>query len=266
MMKYCTSYYQPENIRAKVDEIRFPIQNLTVALTYANNHSDKRIIIEIASLTAPKIPSLDKLSRLQEETPNLTYDFFELQDLAKYNKSTNCGRNYMYHYPAVTWAMIQILMYHKVSDIYIGEPLVFDLNAISKYVKENGIKIRVCPHKVKNEFTKEIESDLGIRHFFVLPQDADAYGDYIDVFELLDRNIVREEALVRTYTAKEPYTHALDYLIENIGVELNCALVDDRWITRRLNCQQRCLKSPKECDFCYRHMRMLEAVKNMRES
>ena len=33
MMKYCTSYYQPENIRAKVDEIRFPIQNLTVALT-----------------------------------------------------------------------------------------------------------------------------------------------------------------------------------------------------------------------------------------
>lgn len=265
-MKYCTSYYQPESIRAKVDEIRFTIQNLNLALTYANEHSDKRVIVEIASLTKDKTPSIDKLSKLQEETKNLTYDFFELQDLAQYNRTTDCGRSYMYHYPAVTWAMIQILMYHKVSDIWIGEPLVFDLNSVSKYIKEKGIQIRVCPHKVKNEFTKEIETDLGIRHFFVLPQDADAYEDCIDVFELLDRNVVREEALVRTYTTKEPYTHALDYLIENIGTELNMALVDDKWRARRRNCQQKCIKSPKECDFCYRHMRMLEAVKNMKKS
>lgn len=264
-MRYCTSYYQKENIRAKVNEVRFTIQNLTLALTYATEHKDKRIIVEVPSLTANKIPSVEKLFKLQQETENLILDFYELQDLAKYSKTTG-SRHIMYHYPAVTWAMIQILMYYKVSDIYIGEPLVFDLPAVGEYIKDRGVIVRVCPHRVKTEFTKNIETDLGIRHFFILPQDAAWYEKYIDVLELVDHNVVREEALVNTYTADKPYVHALDYLIENIGSELPAGVVDERWRNRRLRCQQKCLKDPKECDFCLKHMNLFEAVKKARES
>lgn len=264
-MRYCTSYYQKENIRAKVDEIRFTIQNLTLALSYAAEHTNKKIIVEVPSLSAEKIPSMEKLAKLQKETNNLILDFYELQDLSKYVKSTGY-HNVMYHYPAVTWAMIQILMYYKVSDIYVGEPLLFDLPAVASYIKERGVNVRVCPHRVKTDFTKDIETDLGIRHFFILPQDAEWYDRFIDVFELVDKNIVREEALVNTYTSKEPYIHALDYLVENIGIELNAAVVDNRWKERRMRCQQKCLKDPKECDFCNKHVKMFEAVKKMRES
>ena len=87
-MKYCTSSYQPESIRNKVDEIRFAAQNLTIALDYAVQHINKRIIIEITSLNAANLPTIEKLYKIQEKTSNLILDFYDLQDLIQYSKQT----------------------------------------------------------------------------------------------------------------------------------------------------------------------------------
>lgn len=264
-MKYCTSFYQPESIRNKVDEIRFTAQNLTIALDYAIQHINKRIIVEITSLNAANLPTIEKLYKIQEKTSNLILDFYDLQDLIQYSKRTK-STNIMYHYPVISWAMIQILLYYHVSDIYIGEPIVFDLPAVKSYIKNHNVNIRVCPHKVKTELTKNIESDLGIHHFFILPQDANWYEEYIDVFELIDHNIVREEALVNAYTSPEPYQYNLNYIIENLNVELPAGVIDERWRQRRLQCHQKCLKDIKECNFCAQHLKIFETIIKKKES
>lgn len=264
-MKYCISYRQNPDIRAKVDEIRFPVQTLSLAVTYATENPDKRIIIEIPA-NADKLPSIEKLSKLQESTPNITYEFYELQDLIKYNKATNCGRSYMYHYPITTWAMIQILKFHKVSDILLGEPLLFCLDDIFNYVKEQNIKIRACPHKVRNNLLKDIPTDIGIRHFFVLPQHVHLYEEYIDVLEISDEDDVRERGLIQTYTSGNPYLFPLNLLIENIGTSNPPDFIDNKWVHKRIYCQQKCIKSPTECDYCNKHMKLFEAVKSIEES
>lgn len=258
-MKYCTSCNQQENILSKVDEVRFHINSLNLALSYSESHPNKRIIIEIATLHNAKNPTIDKLHKLQQENANLFYDFYDLKDLREYSQLIK--QRFMYHYPVTTWGMVQILKFYGVSDITIGEPLVFDLNNVNKYIKNRGIIVRVCPHQVKTDaFSLDNDNDHGINHFFVVPQHANWYNAYIDVFDIIDDNVIREETLVNLYVSKEEYKLNLDYLILNIGCQLPPNFIDEAWLSRRSICQQKCLKDARECWYCKRVVDLCESL------
>lgn len=261
-MKYCTSNRQQLATLAFVDEVRYKINNLNNAIYYAESNPGKRVIIEIDRITAN--PTIDKLCNLQKEITNLDYDFFDLRDLREYSKM-NAGR-YMYHHPATTWAMIQILKFYRVSDILLGEPLVFDLEKTNKYIRNCGIKIRVCPHKVKGDsFSMDNQNDYGINHFFAVPQSADWYDNYIDVFELIDDNEIREKSLVEVYANKKEYHYSIIHLIQNLNVDLTPAFIDEKWLVRRTTCQQKCIRSLEECAYCSRLIDVCQKITQREE-
>lgn len=260
-MKYCTSYYQSSLIRTKVDEVRFSIGSFNSALDYADDHLDKRIIIEVLELHEEHVPSISKLHQLHQEHTNISYDFYNLYDLIEYSRAYERQANYiMYHQPALTWGLVQILLYYNVSDIVIGEPLTFNVTELEKNIHSKNVKLRIRPHLAKTKIARGIETDCGIHHFWVLPQHVKFYEQYIDVLDLLDDNVARETALVNAYTCGEDYEGRLDTLVEGVETEVGAAFIDDKFVQRRLTCGQNCLKNSNYCHFCDQYIKMYDVI------
>lgn len=266
-MKYCTSYYQSEPVRQKVDELRFTVATLNDALGYAERHSDKRVIVEILDLHKERVPSIEKLHKLHEEMPNVYYDFYNLHDLVEYARWLGSYEHkyIMYHQPALTWGLIQILLYYKVSDIVIGEPLAFNMPELEKNVHDKA-RIRIRPYFAKPEIARGIETDSGIHHFWVLPQHMHLYEQYVDVIDLLDDNVVRETALVHTYTSGKEFSARLDTLIEGVECEVGASFIDEKFVMRRLSCGQNCLKNSNYCHHCDQYVKMFNVIAAQRKS
>lgn len=258
-MKYCTSNYQWETYRMKVQELRFSIKNINGALHFLENekHSEHRVILEIPDVNNMGI-SLDKLIPLAKENKQIVLDLFKLEDLITVAKASNKECSYMYHYQVTTWALIQILCYYNVSDILLGEPLVFEMDKVRDNIKSHGINIRVCPH-LGRQITEPV--DDGSCHFWILPQHMHLYENVIDVCDLLDNNITREATIVDVYTCGKPYVLPMNLLITNFDREVSGGRITEDLIRGRKNCGQRCMVNGMSCHSCDIYMRLAEAVK-----
>lgn len=269
-MKLCTSYYQAPNIRDKVDEIRFSIYVLSSALNYANEHSDKRVIVEILNLHDNRTPDIEKLYSIISEAPNhnITYDFYSIIDLAEYYRQTKRENNsIMYHHPATTWTQIdELITWYQVSDIVIGEPLAFQCFELIKFLRPRGVKLRVRPFPEMDYWEESNYKDDGLRHLWIPPKRIDEYDDCFDVVDILHPNIVRETALVEAYATRADY-FALDVstVIPNIHIDVPLAPFTDinseyDFIGVRKNCAQRCMRSPNSCHYCESVMNLWKAI------
>lgn len=269
-MLLCSSYYQNAQYRDKVQQIRFSMPSLNAAIEYLMNHSTKTIIIEILDLHEEKnghtvCPSIEKMIALQKENPNIIYDFYALNDLEEYVNSGGKENNlsYMYHFPVSTWGMVRVLLTYKVSDIVLGEPLMFMAKEVNAYIKPYA-RTRVYPHKGQPSIAVPLEEMPAINHFFALPQHMGMYEEYIDVFDLLDDNIVRETALIDIYT-KDSYNFSLHYLIPSITSNISGAYITEELVERRMNCKQRCIMDPNGCHYCEMIEKMYEYYKKINE-
>lgn len=271
-MLLCSSYYQNDIYKEKVDQIRFSMYNFNSALAYIMNHPNKNIIIEILSLHEERdghrvCPTIENMKRLQLEN-NITYDFYDLNDLLEYYRICKEDTNnykYFHHFPVNSWGMVRVLLECKVSDIVLGEPFVFMKDAVERYIHPY-VQTRAYPHKGKPFIALEFENMPPINHFFVLPQHMHLYS-HIDVFDLLDDNVTRETALIDVYTKPE-YNLKLRHLIPSITTDISGAFIDHTFALKRTNCGQTCLKGQTTCHYCdaYEKMYTVLAAKHEKES
>ena len=258
-MKYCTSNYQWEAYRMKVQELRFSIKNLNGALHFLENerHQEHRILLEIPDIHNMGITQ-EKLWTLAKENRQLVLDFFKLEDLIIAAKATDKQCNYMYHYQVTTWALVQILMYYHVSDMLIGEPITFEMDRVQNNIKSvYDINIRVCPH-LGRQISESV--DDGVKHFWILPQHMYLYENIIDVCDLIDNNTVREGTLVDIYTKGEPYIMPLNLLITNCDKDIPAGRITEDMIKRRKNCGQKCMVNKNLCHMCSLFIKLAEVV------
>lgn len=248
-MKYCTSNHQQELRRKKVQELRFNVHNLNGALNFLENHPDYRILIEIPELKTCGI-ELNKLLPLAYENEQIVLDLYKLEDLITVAKEAKNKCSYMYHFQVNNWGLAQILMYYKVSDMLIGEPLCFQMDKVKKNIKDNyPINIRICPHIAPSYIARECFS--GINNFWVLPQHMSIFEDVVDVCDILDPNDIREAALLDIYTSEKPYELTLDTLITNMTAPAVSAIkIDANFVRRRKNCGQVCMENKNSCHLC----------------
>ena len=254
-MRYCSTNNVSLQYRQISDEVKYPFADLTNAIDFAKGHREKRVIIVI-----PLNKDLNKLHNLHKENNNIILSFINIRDLIDYaEKYSNIeDRHYMLEQPVISWNMVSILKYNLVSDIIIAEPLVFQLDEIAKNIKNEGINVRVNPILGRHKLSK----DSPMNHFFILPQHANLYNDYIDVLEL------NKDILCDIYIYRKEYKDNLCYLINNFDLDLHPNVIDKHFIEARLNCGQKCVISPNHCHYCYRigqlytRLRQIENNKN----
>lgn len=258
-MRLCVNNHSLVN--DNIQEVRFPFRMMNEAMDYSKEHRDKKIIMEIYNLNENKIPDIDTLRSLQEQT-DFFYDFFDFSDFVSYAKMTDpfeekqeesdevkYWRRIMYHYPATTWAMVKICTYYKATDIMVGEPLVFQCDQLRK-LRYDGFKIRANPHIGINPALAETGED-SINHFWVLPQHMYIYDDYIDVFELDETDARKEKSLIDLYSDYYPYDIRLLISNYNCPEDIFGTNITEEFISRRLNCGQRCMLPYSSCHYCF---------------
>lgn len=264
-MDFCASHQQFESCRNKLQELRYPINNINAAINFSQEHPNHRIILEISSLEDCGVP-IKKLNKLLSENTQLYLDFFNLSDLMLWQEQAAEKGRYMYHHPVSLWSVITVLCHLQVSDILLGEPLVFQMKEVSLYIKKlyPNIKLRFCPHIGQPVIAQNITNELN--HFWVLPQHLYLYEDIIDVCDIFEKNKVRESALVDLYIKQGDYEGPFDILIENSSVNILSSYIPRELAVRRMNCGQKCMMNAEGCHTCDLYIKALMGLKKNKES
>lgn len=242
-MRFSASYRQYTHYK-DLNEIKFPISLLSNAVNTALQYPDKRIVVHIVELEGTI--AIEKLLEILTDTPNLYLELYDIEDvltLTSALKVSGDSKKIFYHHPATTFNMIYFLMKNNVSDIVLGEPIVFDLSEVRKMVpKSSGVILRVNPVQGRPPLYESIkDEDDGLYHFWAVPQSVRLYDEYIDVFDLNDPNEQREDVLI-TIFSREEYNHSLNSLCKNIDNQIPCSVFSDEDLRYRLTCRQRCIR------------------------
>lgn len=262
-MKFCASYKIPQAMWGSLDEIRFSAKALAQAINILENNKTQKVIIEVLALDEKL--TLEKITDLLKEYSNLYFDFYDMTDFLNACNSNRSKSRFMYHYPANTFNMLYFLSQLPVSDITIGEPLVFNLKFVKAQMdkQKRKINIRVNPVIGRPDLFNQIsEKDNGFKHFWILPQYVKLYDEYIDVLDLYDENAVREEALVRVFT-KGVYTRELKYFLRNCDTVVRGFFIDEDFVNRRMNCNQVCMQD--RCHWCQAYENLYLALKDKQD-
>lgn len=237
------------------------------AVECALKYKNKRFVVHITNLNNADI-ALDKMINLLIETPNLYLEVYDLQDLFNLNqqlklKDYNTPKLF-YHYPANTYNMIYYLKNLNVSDIILGEPIVFDLVEVRKVVpKDSGIILRALPAMGRPPmFNSIVAVDDGLCHFWAVPQSIELYENYIDLFDLADADETREATLFAIF-ARGSYIHGLNSFCNNVDNQVSCDFFSEDDLKYRLTCKQRCMKN--QCHRCRIIADMYQRLKDFKD-
>jgi hypothetical protein len=266
-MKICASHNQYESYKNKLDEIRYPINMFNQVLNFLNNpQHNQTIVLEIKDLKFLYENSgvkLTQLLKLYEENECIKLCFEKVSDIKQISEATEI-RRYMYRYPVNTWNYAVILCKMGVSDLILGEPLVFDMKTVQQLKNDYDVLIRVCPHLGQPQYAVGYTNE--INHFFILPHHIKLYENLVDVIEIFEMNILREATLINLYSEKKEYTLPLKLLIENFSKDIPGSFITEDLAKIRMDCRQSCLRPDGICHICDSHTRSLKILKNHSES
>lgn len=155
------------------------------------------------------------------------------------------GIKFYYNIYVNNWDSLLALKELGVSDIIIVEELGFELDKIKKIL--DNINIRCFPNVAQKN--KEFEYDLGIKTFFIRPEDLNIYSEYIDIIEFYGKED-REDILFDIYK-EEKWLGKLNEIIIDLKSDINSMYIIPRFAEKRIKCNRECLKGGI-CQMCNR--------------
>lgn len=229
------------------------------ATLYITEHPDKRLIICANSLNSLNA-SLPKTVDILINNKNIFIELSNFNDIVSLSNQLKLHGStvpkIVMGLPVRTYNELHLAAHYAVSDVYLDEPLVFDLfNVRKSYPIKDGedkqLYIRVHPARGRNPvYNDPTLQDSGLCHFWITPQTAHCYENYIDVLDLTDENDIRENMLFQVYSKGE-YNHGLRSLCANMTSDLPCDFISEEDVYRRISCQQRCMMpGGVKCHYC----------------
>lgn len=245
-MKYCVSYYKDFRYNDIIDEIVFNYatyrDKIVDKLQEQNWKEEQRIIIDLQ--LGGDINSIPILKMCMKIHSNFAVRLDIIQeDLIPELK--DAGIPFFFANYANTPDEIYGMIHRGVCDVYVTESLAFNLEKISLYCKEKGVKIRIIPNiaQYKVHFRKDIPDPY---KFFVRPEDVKFYEEYVDVFEI----IAKDDRLSIVYEIyrNEHWDGDLKQLIAGLDESFYNKGIVENFGIGRLKCGQRCMQ--EKCTLC----------------
>ena len=241
-MKYCINYYKNFRYLDEVDEIIFPKLNENVIKYIEGMKQEQRAIISLVSAE-----DLDSMLPLVEKIKSIHQNYTIIISIKQYglyfDKIKGIYPFFLGEY-CKTFDQVYTFIKLGVSDVYITETLGFSLGEIGKFVKEQGIKVRVLPNVAQSTLGSLSELPHECR-FFIRPEDVDVYEPYVDVFELFGN----EDKLSVTYEIykEKKWKGFINHVVKGMN-DLFSLDAEMPFGEYRLNCKQRCY----QCNLCTR--------------
>lgn len=232
-----------------------PSKNL---IPYLQEHKNQRIIFDIQDaqkfLKESGLLYLQTLKQDEKDPGNWVVRFPSLFDpktigAEDIEKVKEAGIPFFFKTYIDRWDMLWGLLDMGVSDIYIVNELGFDLQTVHNLCAKYNCKVRVFPNIAQSSWYTTPD----LKKFFIRPEDIDEYKDVVDVFEFFEEteeeNINLGEVLYNIYANQKIWYGKLKEIILNFDGDLDGRYTHPIWVTRRINCNKKCLKGSK-CDMC----------------
>ena len=251
-MKYCLSARQPHTILKKADEIKIELRDYRAIPDYIERYPDKTLILEFTN-TIPEDFDWEVIAAYVDKMNGNFY--CALSDLSIAPECYLRGIKFYYKYPTTSLFELKGLKELGVSYVLIGIPLIFNLKAVKSY----GIPIRAIPNLAYEPY---MEHKDGIIGGWIRPEDTDAYGEFIDVFEFYaPKALEKEAAIFKVYAENKAWPGNLNLLIDYLNFDFDNRLLYDAdgFAKRRMTCQQKCL-SGKVCHYCDDQLRFPSTI------
>ena len=246
-MKYCLRYTNISTKLDKADEISILYIEDKGLVDFMKKFNSQRIILRI---DAPNFKDTEvrKLIAIKNTYP----DYRFAVAMNTYNADLGetfreAGIDFFENLPCTNWETFNYLIKEGVSDINISGPLAFELENVHRALisVRLAIQVRVTPNRCYklNEHTDSLIS------FFIRPEDAYLYEEYIDVFDF--GGVEHQDTFYSIYAEQKSFLGNLNQCIYNFGdLQVDNKGLISLFGERRINCGQQCLKSGY-CRRCY---------------
>ena len=253
-MKYCVSGRHQYPTLKKADEVKVRYEDRDRIIDFVEKIPDKSII-----LMMPKFErDYDTWHMYDEKFEGGFYlGLFELPYAKELNEE---GIKWYWPFPITSFYELKEIMACGPSQILLGPPLTFQLPLIRKIAKD--IKIRMTCNCARPGYLVGRDGADGLYGSWVRPEDAEAYGAYVDVFEfenVLD-DLKKESTLLHIYKDNKEWPGNLNLLLDNFNINVDNRAIPESLGEARIECGQRCL-SQGMCHFCDTAIKFAENIR-----
>lgn len=220
--------------------------NLDTLIEFIQEFKDKQINIEYRN--GIDVKSAAALSKIGD---NVRFRL-RAEDITKVNQLYERGCRYFFDnsMAATDWITLyyQVEIEH-VSEVYLADSLLYELDRVSTYCVNHGVKTRLVINRVP--LTRPVKPDMWFAPFF-RPQDYDVIDTWFNVVEFdcgdpVDTDKLR--VLYRAYIQKKDWYGRLEELNPDVSVDIPCRGIVPQLADKRALCGLRCLKGGK-CRTC----------------
>lgn len=257
-MAYCMIYHPKlKNLIDVMDEICIKYNPKDKTLEkFMQEHPTKRFIIwvdpEIAEDDLTKIIQICQANPDIQTAVKITYNAETAEEIQ--SKVHEAGISAFFEIVARDWDTFNGLMALHVSDIYIGEDLGFDLIQVSKIARAAGVKLRTFPNVCQTSW----KGTEPLKTFFIRPEDAEFYSQYIDCYEFFT-TVQPIGTLYRIYAVDKKWFGDLNELIIGFDSSLDSRGLIDSFAEKRVSCRKRCQQG-RGCLLCERYAELAQTM------
>ncbi len=180
--------------------------------------------------------------------------------------TVNLLSNYDYYTFEVAQTIYDVwtLINYGVSDIFLGEELLHNLDEIKDICYNCGVKIRLLGDAVPRTCAEEKEDPnvfMASTKFVPRPEDYDLLCEYFDVIQFLSETSNMLNVLEKVWTAKTWFGDISGIMAHDIPIDFPNLHIPKGFTESKLNCKVKCLYGKSTCRKCMNSIdiaRMLE--------
>lgn len=180
--------------------------------------------------------------RLQADTPKVEVEKYIKEDIQCFYNEYSL----VYSYP-----ILDSLLSLGVSDVYLGDDLVYNYPRVSKKCHSCNVQVRAVLNMIPST---SVDAGNDYRDFLYTPQNSDIYSRYIDAAEFLcgyPYDFERLKVLERVYLEDKEWIGNLQTLIPQLNYPIHNGSLISGFINYKLNCGRACSnQTPVICRKC----------------
>lgn len=245
-MKYCCKYFSGSTSLKESDEISIEYDKKSAKLIdFVNKYNDKTIVVSCLNCNFEDLNNSFEIFEVVKDNIKLLINYEQYITLP-----VNALDDFRFFFPNIidTVDKLKFVCSIKVSDVYIGDSLGFQIKSIAPYLKNQNIEIRVIPN-LNQEGTfagYENISSSGFTGFYIRPEDMALYEDFVDIYEFY-ATVDKQDVLYEIYK-EEKWLGDLSDIIVNLGNNIDNKNIVPEFGKRRLNCGRKCVYD--QCHAC----------------
>lgn len=252
-LKYSVSGRQPLSVMKEADEIRIAYKDYDYILDLIQKIPEKTFIIDMFDVKTVDEVNWERLEFYNTQV-KIIICLYNLKN-GIYDKCKEMGLRFYWGFAINSFYKLHAILDLHPAYVYIDAPLSFDLEKVKKWT--GSTQVRMCPNLA---YTDGLPRENGIRGQFVRPEDVDKYEPYIDVFDFNFKDLRREGSLLSIYK-DGIWPDDLNYIIDNLNVSVDNAIIPKEFGEYRLTCAQRCMANGA-CHFCNSTIRFAQSLRS----